>query len=204
MSQTRGRWCTLRLSMCLSAGLAGSLVAAATASAQDSTRVPTVTLLKRIAEAVDSRRTGRSVFVVTNMDSMNVTAVVDTRGDADAIVSRLGSRYDVQGPFRTGIDLGPIEDIVPADCVHDGFMSVMRTKICNDDIIRLRDVAAMSLVLTKRDGTSRTISLPLSTNAIFLNLSAWDKFVFPYYEKIIGLEATAAWRDRIIRELRRP
>lgn len=204
MTQLHHWFITRRPRMYVAAALTFLCQPVWTASAQDSTRVPTVTLLKRIAEAVDSRRTGRSVFVVTNVDSMNVTAVIPSRVDAEALLSRLGSRYDIHGPFRTGVDLGSIEDFVPPDCVHDGFRSVMRANICNDDVINLRNVAEMSLVLRNRDGTGRTITLPPSTNAIFLNLSAWDKFVFPYYEKIIGLDSTAAWRDRIISRLRRP
>lgn len=204
MSQIQPRFRRQRVAMYLIAGLACSLRVTPIAGAQDSSRVPTVTLLKRIAEAVDSRRTGREVFVVTSVDSMNVTAVVSSRAEAMAITKRLGDRYDIHGPFRTTVNLGPIENIVPADCVHDGIMSAMRTKICNDVVIRLENLESLSLVIRKLDGTVRTVQLPLTTNAIFLNLSAFDKFVFPYYEKIMGLEATAAWRDRLVRELRRP
>jgi len=192
------------LTVCLVGSLVCSAGMTAVAGAQqDATRVPTVTLLKRIAEAVDGRRTGRSVFVVTNVDSMNVTVVVSTRAEAMGVVRRLGPRYEIHGPFRTDVNLGELENIVPSECVHDAITSAMRVKICNGAVIRLENLESLSLVIRKLDGTVRTVQLPLTTNAIFLNLSAFDKFVFPYYEKIMGLEATAAWRDRLVQELRR-
>ncbi|MGH7711144.1 MAG: hypothetical protein ACREOG_07665 [Gemmatimonadaceae bacterium] len=77
----------------------------------------------------------------------------------------------------------------------------MRAAICNGRPIRFSEIAAMSLVLRMQNGSSRTIELPTGTDAIFLSYPAYDKFVFPYYERVIGLEATAAMRERMLRGL---
>lgn len=130
MSQIRGRLYTHHLTIYLVAVIACSLDAVAIASAQDSARVPTVTLLKRIADAVDGLRLGRNVFVVTSADSMTVTAVLPSRPDAEALLARLDPRYDLHGPYRGDIDLGPIDHILPADCVHDGLSAFKPRAIC--------------------------------------------------------------------------
>ena len=172
-----------------------------TAQAQDSTRVPTVMMLKRIAEAVHGSRIDGSVFAVTNVDSMNVTAVMRSRDDAMALINRLGSRYSIHGPFRPDPD-GPIPGILPPDCVHHGLSAWQPRGFCPPEV--LSNLSGISLVLTRRDGTTRTISLPPGTDAVFLSLPAMDKLVFPYYARIIGLEATTAWRTRMVEQMRRP
>lgn len=188
------------LGICLMACL--TLVSRAVpAAGQDSTEVPSVTLLKRIAEAVDARRTGRNVWVVTSVDTMTVTAVLDSRMDAEAMRDKLGIRHRVFGPYRSDVNLGRLDDIIPASCVHDGWSAFMPQGICPPE--RLANLASISLVFERLDGTRNTVTLPPRINAIFLDLSAFDKFVFPYYERVMGLEPTAAWRASMIEELRR-
>jgi hypothetical protein len=169
--------------------------------AQEPTRAPTVTLLKRVAEAVDGHRTGGDVFVVVNHDSATVDAVVPTNREATALANRLGQGHGVVGPVRGSIDLGPMGSYVPSYCVHDGFTSEMRLKICNSVPMLRGEILSMSLVVKMRNGSTRTINLPNGSDAIFLSMSAYDKFVFPYYARIIGVDATAAWRQQMIREL---
>ena len=165
--------------------------------AQNTTPVLTATMLKRMAEAVESRRNGEVVYVVMNRDSATVAGVMPTRPDADNLRKKLGKAYDVHGPFQGKYDLGPLVDFVPKSCVHDG-LSNMIGLICDSQPMRRSQISSMSLVLKMRDGSSRTIALPSGTDAVFLSYPAYDKFVFPYYEHVIGLEATAAMRQRMI------
>jgi hypothetical protein len=166
--------------------------------AQDTTTVLTAPMLKRIAEAVDSRRNGEVVFIVMNRDSVTVAGAAPTRIDAERIRKRLGDPYIVLGPYRGKIDLGLLADIIPAFCVHDRLTSNMVGRICDGGTIRYSLISSMSLTLKMHDGSARTIALPSGTDAIFLSYSAYDKFVFPYYERVIGLEATAAMRQRML------
>ena len=166
-------------------------------SAQTAT-VPTSTVLKRIAEAVDSKGNGETVFVVVNRNSATVAETVTSQPQAEAIRKRLGAAYDIYGPYKAKIDLGPLGDRVPDDCVHDGNTSNMLGPICDTGLIHRSEISAMSLVLKFRNGTSRTIVLPISTDALFLSYQAYDKFVFPYYERVLGLEATSAMRERML------
>jgi hypothetical protein len=78
----------------------------------------------------------------------------------------------------------------------------MRGQICNGIQIRMSEVQSVSLVFNMRNSSTRTIALPSGSDAIFLSLSAYDKFVFPYYARIIGIDATAAWRQQMIRQFR--
>jgi hypothetical protein len=182
-------------------------------------RTPTQTLLRRLAEAVDGNRAPGDVFVVASYDSLNpVAGVFRTRADAEAMVRRLGApSWDVFGPYHS--DLAPV-GCIPRDprsdscgdepvteCVHDGYRSVMDrlvlqvSPICPPDAsvfrgIRQRSIDSITVTLHVR-GDSRSLHLPGSIDAIFLTMPALDKFAFPYYSRIIGMDATSDLRRRI-------
>ena len=65
-----------------------------------------------------------------------------------------------------------------------------------------RDLTEVILTYRFRDGSTHPFALPINTDAVFLTLPAMDKFVFPYYSRIIGLDSTSAWRQRIVSGLR--
>lgn len=174
------------------------------ANAQDTSPVLTTTMLKRIAQAVDGRRSGEIVYLVLHRDSATVAVVTPSRPDAEAIRKKLGEHYILVGPFVGTYELGPLFDLVPSDCVHDGNTSNMIGLICNGQQIHRSQISSMSLVLRMRNGSTRTIALPSGTDAVFLSYPAFDKFVFPYYERVIGFDATSAMRQRMLtRDMRR-
>lgn len=167
--------------------------------------VPTAAMLKRIAEAVESSRNRDTVYVVMNRDSVTVVGMEDKYADAERVLralARAGLRYDIWGPYLPTNHWDWLIDIVPDGCVHDG-QSNMIGLICDGGATRYSQIRDMSLTLRMRDGTARTIALPAGTDALFLTYSALDKFVFPYYERVIGLGATFAMRQRYMSRPRR-
>ena len=179
--------------------LVGLMMPFAVATAQEPAVSPV--LLKRIAEAVDGNRTGRPVWVVARYDFPNLVAgVYNSRTAAEAARPREG-KYGVFGPYVAEDDGGG-----GGGCPHDGDISRVT---CPDTIPAVRfsfaDVRSMTLTLTVQRGARLdTVRMPFkpTTDAIFLTLPALDKFVFPYYERILGPAAVAAMRDSMSRRLR--
>ena len=197
-----------------------ALSAASLAHAQDTTRVATPTLLKRLAEAVDGGLNGRLTYVVAALDSLNpVAGTFPMEAAAAALAARLGSRWQVFGPIRQDLPdwicrpgirtpgLPCFEEPPQVGCHHDRDMSVMggATTICpelaRDRLVRPSEIDSITVVVHLRDGTRRITPYPRTTDAIFLSVQALDKFAFPYYARIIGLEAAAALRQRTIADL---
>jgi hypothetical protein len=200
-----------------------NMVVAASTSAQDSTRVQTPKLLKRIAEAVDGHRTPGPKFVVASYDSLHpVAGVFSDRPSADDLRARLGPRWDVFGPFhsdvvcelRSEVRMPCLDDPI-GGCVHDGWSSMMgrlmgggTEPICPPDAgvlrgLRLSEVASMTLTFTLRDGTTRHLPISGNADAIFLTLPALDKFAFPYYARVGGPELAAMMRQNYVAAMRR-
>jgi hypothetical protein len=157
-------------------------------AAQDTTRVPTVAVLKRVAEAVDGYPLRGTVYVVLD-SAQEVAAVVASRSEADSVVRAL-RRAEVHGPLRASPS--SFQSLV-ARCIHS--RSAMRG-ICPQ--LPLRDIRTLSLVIGLRDGTSRRVELPLDGDALFLTMSAFDKFAFPYYARTEGVEAAIEMRRRMM------
>jgi hypothetical protein len=170
----------------------------ASVTAQDTTRAPTVTALRRVAEALDGYPARGSVYVV--LDSIQeVRAIVSSRPQADSVLRLLRGRGEIHGPLRASPSAS--RNLVMR-CVH---MDSAMQGICNHfRPIPLSEIDSMSLVIRTRDGASRTISLPRRADAIFLTMSAVDKFVIPYYTRVDGVDAAAALRRRMLADDRRP
>ena len=206
---------TLRTSLMSAAGLLvclGQLVVA-----QPATHIPTTTLLKRLAEAVDGHRQGQLVYVVAQHDYPNATGgVYLDSAAARAAAQRLGAQWGHFGPFRgtgecirvpgTSRCLDEPEEL----CVHDGLHSAMDSSvvarvrrlgsICPGPGLgfRMNDLDSLSITFHLRSGPAQRMALPRGVDAVFLTLPALDKFVFPYYARTIGLDSTAALRQRFV------
>lgn len=176
------------------------LLACASADAQDSLRVPSQILLKRLAEAVDGNRHGGVIYIVARYDSLSpIAGVFRERREAEALARRLGSSHDVFGPYRRHPDLSaryPTDEMILFGCKHNRWTSEY-TPICPERVFPLQSVQEISLTIRMRDGTTRTMDLGLMTDAVFLSQAAIDKFVIPYYEGIVGVDAAAAMRRDI-------
>jgi len=179
----------------------------ASAAAAQSTQPPSAGLLKRLAEAVDGHRTGAAVFVVVAGTSPHeVQGVFESRADADSLLRRLGQGFALHGPFQTERDPG--QAMLVMTCTHD-WASIWRMPTCPRTRpglprISFPDVDSISITLRLRNGTTQVIPLARGTDAVFLTLSAIDKFVIPYYGKIGGIDQAARMRAQIVAGLTAP
>ena len=168
------------------------------------------TMLKRIAEAVDGLRSDSAVWVVVDAEAPNPVAGIFTREDlANRLVQELGRSFFVSGPY-----LSDRVNNRPADCVHL-YSSLMRgvpprptpgpgpspvalvrgPAYCPDPG---RPPRRIFLEFEANDGTRSRFELPGGADALFLTESAIEKFVLPYYLRIIGLDQTKALRDAML------
>src|SRR5574341_128203 len=87
--------------------------------------VPSVLLLKRLAEAVDGTRTGAQVWVVASYAAPHrILGTFETRATAQALADSAGGWFRVFGPYLTQRDPGKFVAWL-SRCEHDGRTSVM-------------------------------------------------------------------------------
>jgi hypothetical protein len=138
-------------------------------SAQDTT--VSATMLRVLAEAADVYRTGQPVFLVADYRfPHNVLRAFNSKADAERAKAD-SATYGVFGPYVTAQD--PIPDNAPR-------------------IVGIR--------VSKRDNLGRVTTqniIPAGADALFLSMSAIDKFVLPYYSKIYGPDFAQKLRDKI-------
>jgi hypothetical protein len=176
-----------------------ALVIATPGAAQDTTIVPTPTLLRRIAEALDGNRTGERMWVVACRDSTNqVRAVTADRDRARSVALRLGPCYHAFGPFLTVADR-LAGGVLPGGCQHDGRHSMMEGICALGRLIPLDSVEGMTLLIHRRGGVTERFPMRPTVDAIFLTLPAIDKFVIPYYSRVIGIDSAATMRRLMVR-----
>ncbi len=155
--------------------------------------VPDAVMLKRIAEAVDGNRSGKQVYVVLSGEPLNPpVGVFSDLKEANAQLTAAGKGAQLFGPYQTALDPGG--NI--AACVHVTG-SRWQTDRCVPPVrtVRQDDVRSLSLVITRLDGTRDSIPLPPNADAVFLSLASIDKFVVPYYARMLGLPAVTAMRQ---------
>jgi hypothetical protein len=184
------RWCGL----CL-LGLIG-LPAAAFAQRDRGAPVPDVTLLKRIAEAVDGHRTGELVYVVASLTGDHpVAGVFADLAAADGIVAKMGKDFSRFGPYQAPLDKSPPYLV---GCVHIANTSRMFPErnqcVPPRRPVLVDDVRQLTLLVGRADGSVDTLPLPAGTDVVMLSLNAFDKFGVPYYLRTLGLPAVAELR----------
>jgi hypothetical protein len=151
-------------------------------------------MLRRIAEAVDGDRSGRQVYVVASYQpTAPVLGVFDNPADAAARAREAGPLASVFGPYLSELDRGSPYAVA---CVHLK-TSVMLSDRCVPPAapIRPAEITGLSLVITRAGGVRDTLPLPVGADAIFLSMPAIDKFVVPYYQRILGLPLTSELRQ---------
>ncbi len=60
------------------------------------------------------------------------------------------------------------------------------------------DIVSIDLTIKYKDGKEHKHSLKGNIDSIFLNLSSFDKFVFPYYCHVYGAGYAKEFRDKVI------
>ena len=228
-STNLGTIVVIALALSVLAPCAPAFVLHNTVRAQVASRPLTPTLLRRVAEAVEGHRTGGPVWVTVQYEFPNV--VIDVRPSREAAqadsaslsmeqIRALGP-VGVLGPFQAHVDpeglsepipparpLSPsveIPRIRPPGCVHDGYTSVMRrlggVGICPDRWIAGELVAQIELTYRLTNGNVITAPVPREVDAIFLTLPALDKFVFPYYARVLGMAESLKMRRLVVQEM---
>ena len=204
-----------------------SLALASPLSAQDTL---SSVALRRIAEALDGTNSlGRAFVVACPRAAYKVLGVVGSEAEAGVLL-RYQPSCQVFGPYVVPIDL--IRNKAVRGCVHDGNASnqdpnpagpgisyVMRGgsatsarpspatpavyPICPSGPFQISEIASMTLVTRLKDGREHEMIMGPEVDAIFLSVPAIDKFMVPYYARVLGVDSAAAMRQRIVRSLGR-
>jgi hypothetical protein len=159
-------------------------------------------MLKRLAEAVDGNRSGKQVYVVLSGDPLDPPAgVLPTFKAATDLANSLGHGAQVHGPFQTTFEPG---DGIAA-CIHVTDSRFYSERCAPPSRPTPRsDIRSMSLMITRRDGSRDSMLVPVDADAIFMSSAAIDKFVVPYYSRVIGLAAAATMRADAVRAFSSP
>lgn len=180
-------------------------------TAQDGTAAISAVTARAVAEAVDGHRTGRLLWVAAcESDSVGVLGVAGTRDSADLLARAVReTRCSAFGPYRTTVDtletgvrrgtiwrFFEIDPPEPTPCVHITDSAFRGTQMCAD-LRRLGTVRGIRLTVEGSAG-SRSFSLAPNADAVFLNMSAVDKFVIPYYARIYGPGPALTMRDMLV------
>jgi hypothetical protein len=146
-----------------------TLPASSSLLAQDTT--VSATMLRVLAEAADVHRTGQPIFLVADYRyPHHVIGRFSTQEEAKVMKADSGATFGVFGPFVT-----------PADPVLAP----------GDQVVNVR-------VTTKSARGLRTVDFnPTEVDALFLSMSAIDKFAVPYYAKVYGAEYARRMRQRL-------
>ena len=167
--------------------------------AQDTVRVASPLLLKRLGEALDGYRTGAVAYVVASYDYPNTVAgIYDTQPEAAKALKELGRSYAVFGPYQTGKDL----DLSPRMVVCKHIMSLMEPQSYCNGVAALKDVDSVTISIWLKNRETRREVLPAGTDAVFFTLAAVDKFALPYYARAIGIDEAARMRQDLVKKMR--
>ena len=161
----------------------------ATLACQQTTgRSPDAVMLKRIAEAVDGDRSGGLVYVVAGYDPANpIVGVFHDPKSAMGAASRAGNGAAVFGPYQSALDSTIAQT---QTCVHLK-TSVMQIRcVPPGRTTQFSDIASLTLIFNRTDGGRDSVPLPQGADAIFVGGPAIDKFVVPYYVRLVGLTQT--------------
>ena len=177
--------------------------APSTARAQaDTGRVVTATLLRRLGEVVDGHRTGGNIYVVMSYRFPHaVAAITGNRDSAVVLRQQAGGTYDVFGPYSTQADAPQGAYYAKLPCYKVATTSVI---VCPDSSgsgtggAQLADVLQVVISVKTRDGAVHTQTLtPDRVEAVFFTMASIDKFVIPYYERVLGLAYATDLRARM-------
>jgi len=157
----------------LTRAILASLVLATTAArldGQDTT--VSATMLRVLAEGADVYRTGKPVFLVADYRyPHNVLRAFNSRSDALKAKADSGGNYGVFGPYVAPRD--PIAETAPK-------------------------IVAVKVTMQTQAGQKTYDVDPRQSDALFFSMSAVDKFVLPYYLKLLGPDYALRLRHKAI------
>ena len=190
-----------------------ALAPARTTAAQDSSLAPpaSASLLRRVAEAIDAQRDNRPVWVV--IQSAFPHTLLGVYHSALQARQARGTRagYALMGPFVTPPDSGTqtlMLAILPCPGRHDSYSNCPDTTRNTNSASAAGAIAvddADSIVVTiygKRGFVLHRAFAPDELDAMFLTLSAIDKFAIPYYTRLYGPAIAARMREQYLDQIR--
>jgi hypothetical protein len=169
---------------------------------------PTSRQVRQAAEAADSYYRGERVWVVvecsdTGQVIVATTSEAEAQGVARVAKTRVWLSSEMQGKaYEVAVLLGFADGYTPG-CVHDGTSNWGPRAICGERVIRRADVEAITLQYKLRNGQTIDQKVPLTTDVLFLQYSGIEKFAFPYYERVLGLDAVVDMRNTMVDVRRR-
>ena len=133
-------------------------------------------LARRLAEAADGFRNAGNIYFVVELNFPHAIKAFIDKGEADKYFKEKNlpvSEWGLFGPFKTD------------DEVKTGL-----------NVEKIREVV---LKISYKDKTpDQQIIFNGPIDALFFNLSAFEKFVFPYYAGLYGIEYTAKMREKLL------
>ncbi len=136
-------------------------------------------LARRLAEAADGFRNVNQVFFIAGYKPPHPIKDFPDYDSAKAYFEKKGfadKDYAIFGPYKT------IDD-------------VNKLKLAGAE-----DITKVELTIHYKNGDPQKVSLPGAIDSIFFNLSSFEKFVFPYYCHLFGVEYAKTLRDNLIDE----
>jgi hypothetical protein len=222
-------WMVLRVTLCL---VLLPLFLPARGLAQVPDSIP-ATLLRRLAETAESERSSTPIWIVVDQNFPHrvygafedrAAALEEVEKSSDIAVNNRLPRLRVFGPFITPLDFPEVPGIDPPlpplppgtpireaffGCVHERFSTELKPGPYCPDLLNvpapLDSLRTVVLQLTFTNGRTVGIDInPRTSDAVFFKLSAWDKFLSPYYIRLYGPAYTHFLRNQMLRAARTP
>lgn len=191
-----------RLAIALLGSVVALTVPTAPAGAQ-TPDIPTAALLRRVAEAVDGRRDGQNVWVVVSPASpYNVLGTFHTAAQATAAVS-LHPGYWSLGPYNSPADSGTGHaELFALTMCPGGHGSLSQCPDTSRSGYAMPVSEVDSVVVTVYGhGAPVRMTYGNQVDALFFTLSAVDKFLLPYYARLLGPSEAARMRGSYVTAL---
>ena len=159
-------------------------------------------LLKRLAAAVDGRRTGAPVWVTVDTTfPYYVWGVLDNPDSAQS--ARLHHPRSVTfGPYYAPPDSGNQQTFLTKTCWKDQATQWH----CPDTlaVTNPSNVLSVQITVRTRDGHEYTSYPGPDVEAVFFTLSGIDRLLLPYYTMLYGPHYAEQQRDSVLLHIRRP
>jgi hypothetical protein len=130
-----------------------------------------------------------------------VLAVNRERSAAEEVAGRTKLRYGLIGPILGGQPMALMSLALPCRHRAPSYIS------CPDTALSLstQNVDRILIIYQGAGGSDTVMNfVPDSGDAVFFTPSAVEKFVFPYYERVFGIERANRVREEYINRARRP
>ncbi len=134
-------------------------------------------LARRLGEAADGfRNVGEVYFVAGYGKPHKIKHFFDSDSAAKFMdgLKEDKDKFEIFGPFVT------------------------KDELENDHLTGAEDIVSIDLTIKYKDGNEHKQTLKGNIDSIFLNLSSFDKFVFPYYCHVYGAGYAKEFRDKVI------